>query len=136
MLILTLISQGARTYKKDSGSRARGHALLIPDRPNCVTILSIGQSSHTHTHTHTHTHIISQLCSITSCDVHVYCCMCSYSIYGVYMYVVRDAASRLPDGEGTRVDVSPIHCAHYHHTHFSSISYVVVCCGKRLTVHS
>ena len=38
----TCTSQGARTYKKDSGSRARGHALLIPDRPNCVTILSLG----------------------------------------------------------------------------------------------
>ena len=35
--------QGARTYKKESGSRARGHALLIPDRPNCVTILSLGK---------------------------------------------------------------------------------------------
>ena len=28
--------------KKDSGSRARGHVLLIPDRPTCVTILSLG----------------------------------------------------------------------------------------------
>ena len=36
--------QGARTTKKDSGgSRARGHALLVPNRPNCVTILSLGK---------------------------------------------------------------------------------------------
>ena len=36
--------QGARpTGKKEQGSRARGHALLKQERPNCVTILSLGE---------------------------------------------------------------------------------------------
>eukprot|EP00731_Ephydatia_muelleri_P011615 Em0006g509a len=54
--------KGARapsSKKEGGGSRARGHALLVAERPNCVTILSL----------------------------------------------VRDATSRLPNGEGTRIDL-------------------------------
>ncbi|CAI8024304.1 Nuclear factor related to kappa-B-binding protein [Geodia barretti] len=68
--------KGAKAYKKDTGSRARGHALLIPDRPNCVTILSL----------------------------------------------VRDAASRLPNGEGTRVDLCVVvRDSQFIHEHVSDV---------------
>ena len=39
-------TQGARApsgKKEGGGSRARGHALLVAERPNCVTILSLGE---------------------------------------------------------------------------------------------
>ncbi|XP_064394342.1 nuclear factor related to kappa-B-binding protein-like isoform X2 [Halichondria panicea] len=51
--------KGSRSTKREASSKARGHALLIPERPTCVTILSL----------------------------------------------VRDATSRLPNGEGTRIDL-------------------------------
>ena len=35
--------QGSRVTKKESGSCARGCVLLVPDRPTCVTILSLGK---------------------------------------------------------------------------------------------
>ena len=42
LLCLSCNMQGTRVTKKESGSRARGHVLLVPDRPTCVTILSLG----------------------------------------------------------------------------------------------
>ncbi|XP_003386786.1 PREDICTED: nuclear factor related to kappa-B-binding protein-like [Amphimedon queenslandica] len=51
--------KGAKTVVKKDNPKARGHALLKQERPNCVTILSL----------------------------------------------VRDACSRLPNGEGTRLDL-------------------------------
>lgn len=41
---LTIIHfiQGAKTTVKKDNPKARGHALLKQERPNCVTILSLG----------------------------------------------------------------------------------------------
>ena len=109
--------QGARpTGKKEQGSRARGHALLKQDRPNCVTILSLGQLSKEMS-SRVLLHLLLLLFFLF-----FHCPPPPFLLSFLPSppppppplpppppasppLPVRDACSRLPNGEGTRLDV-------------------------------
>lgn len=84
--------------KEMSLNKAREHTLLRSDRPPYVTILSLGQ--------------IFSFCLkfIISCNRgQFYSCDCilTFVFFNHYYFYhqVRDAAARLPNGEGTRAEI-------------------------------
>jgi nuclear factor related to kappa-B-binding protein len=69
--------KGVFEKEASSSTKAREHVLLRNDRPAFVTILTLG----------------------------LFCFFCLMHVITHYFFVVRNAAARLPNGEGTRSDV-------------------------------
>lgn len=72
--------------KEMSLNKAREHTLLRSDRPPYVTILSLGQF-------------------LSLSQFYRFDCILTFLFFHYYYNSVRDAAARLPNGEGTRAEI-------------------------------
>ena len=106
-------------YVKDSAmNKAREHALLVNDRPAYVTILTLGQhflsnSDQSLSQSALRFYHLYRKCVDVSSHEGVCVCLFTITSFLAMMcfvclfvcFLVRDAAARLPNGEGTRSDI-------------------------------